>query len=213
MSMRTRIKFCGIQSEADAAASVQCGVDAIGFIFAPSPRRIELADAERIAATIPAFVSLVGVFVDHDEAEVCEILKRIPNLIPQFCGAEAPEYCERVTSGGPYLKVAHVAANTHFSQEQFEQYRGMLVFDTQHAGMHGGTGKAFDWAAFAPLSRPFVVAGGLNPDNVATAIATLRPYAVDVRSGIERDGRKDIDKMRAFIRAVRQVDMGVLHGT
>ncbi len=197
----------------DACAAVELGADAVGVIFAEqSPRRVTAQTAREIAAAVPAFVSLVGVFVDPPAARVREAAAA--GFLPQFCGAESAAACAALVDG-PYLKVFHLPPRTDaaFDAAAFERaahdYAGATwMFDTAVAGRQGGTGRTFDWEvtrAFA-RARPIVISGGLTPENVGACIRSVRPFAVDVRSGIETDGVKDLQKMRAFVRAVKEAD-------
>ena len=180
------------------------------MILAESPRRVRPADARAIVRAVPTFVSVVAVLVDPDAAQVDLI--RGWGCVPQFSGAEAPTFCER-SAGGRYLKALHLERTA----ERLPPDLGLLaaafpsadiLFDTHSAALRGGTGQAFVWKVVEPLARQrrVVVSGGLVPENVAACIAAVRPFAVDVRSGVETDGAKDRSKMRAFVRAVRETD-------
>jgi phosphoribosylanthranilate isomerase len=211
--LRTRIKFCGCTSARDAEAAVELGVDAVGVIFAAaSPRRASPAAALQIARVVPAFTTLVGVFVEPAAAQVGEALAA--GYVAQFSGNESARDCEAMTAGA-YIKVFHVAPGgdatldpVEFERRAASYARATWMFDTDVAGKPGGTGRTFDWelARAAARRRPLIVSGGLTPDNVGACVRTLRPYGVDVRSGIETDGVKDLDKMRAFVRAVKEAD-------
>lgn len=219
--LRTRIKFCGFQAPADVEEAIALGVDAIGLIFAPSPRRIDLESAVNIAASVPPGVTLVGVWVNPDEAEFQTVSARLPQLIAQFSGDESFERCERLAAGKPYLRVQHMPSRTAAPADlpaaeavsDIPPGHGVALFDTQSAGRRGGTGETFDWAAFPRPVFRFGIAGGLNPGNVADAVRILRPYLVDVRSGIEDGGRKDRARMAAFVAAVRAADEEIAHAT
>jgi phosphoribosylanthranilate isomerase len=211
--VRTRIKFCGCTSPDDAAASVELGVDAVGVIFAPtSPRRVSVRTARTIARRVPAFVALVGVFVEPSTADVREAA--LEGFLPQYSGDESAAACESA-AGGAYIKVFHVApdAAPPFDAAAFERSaagydRATWMFDTVVAGKHGGTGRTFDWEAVRTIARtrPVIISGGLTPANVGACIRQIRPFGVDVRSGIETGGVKDLEKMRAFVRAVKEAD-------
>jgi phosphoribosylanthranilate isomerase len=211
--VRTRIKFCGCTSGADVELCVALGVDAIGVIFAPeSPRCVSLATAEQIADAVPAFVERVAVFVDPTSAQVQQV--QALGFLPQFSGDESAAMCEQ-DAVGAYIKVFHVAADAtrgidpvDFASTVEPYRRATPMLDTSVAGKHGGTGRAFDWELARSLagSRRIIVSGGLTSANVGECIARLRPYAVDVRSGIETDGVKDHAKMRDFVRAVKEAD-------
>lgn len=207
---RTRIKICGITSPDDAQLAVSAGADAIGLIFAESPRRLSMERARSIASAVPAFVSLIAVVVDPSIALVDEALKM--GCIPQFCGDEEPRFCEESTEG-PYIKVIHIDSSHAPSEaaiaELAHEYRhATLLFDSQVAGRRGGTGVPFAWETVkaSAVTRPIIVSGGLTPENVGACVRAVRPYAVDVRSGVERDEKKDPERLAAFVRAVREAD-------
>jgi len=206
--MHTRIKFCGITRSEDAQAAARLGVDAVGFVFhRQSPRYVPPERAAAIAHDLPAFVTTVGLFVDPDEAEVRSVLAAFPLDLIQFHGAEPPEFCARF--GRPWIKALAVAPGVDLLQSaaNYAGSRGLLL-DAFVPGMHGGTGIKADWSAIpGSLPLPVILAGGLTPANVGEAIRAVRPWAVDVSSGVEREkGVKDHDKMVAFIRGVRDAD-------
>jgi phosphoribosylanthranilate isomerase len=212
--VRTRIKFCGCTSPDDARAAVELGVDAVGVIFAASsPRRVSAPTALEIARVVPAFTTLVGVFVHPAAAHVREALAA--GYRAQFSGNEPAGDCESMTAGGAYVKVFHLApeGGARLDPVEFERHaapyrRATWMFDTSVEGKPGGTGRTFAWdlARAVASRRPVVVSGGLTPDNVRACIRQLRPYGVDVRSGIETGGVRDLEKMRAFVRAVKEAD-------
>ncbi|ROH88561.1 phosphoribosylanthranilate isomerase [Pseudomethylobacillus aquaticus] len=202
--MRTRVKICGITRVEDALAAVAAGADAIGLVFyAPSPRCVSVERAAEIAAAIPAFVSVVGLFVDASRDQVEQVLQAVPLDLLQFHGEEPPDYCRQFAR--PYIKAVAVREGTNLLQyaADYHDARGLLL-DTYHAAMPGGTGQVFDWGLIpADLARPVILAGGLQADNVAQAIAQVRPYAVDVSGGVEQSkGIKDAARMAAFMRGV-----------
>ncbi len=211
--MRTRIKFCGCTSAADVDAAVRCGVDAVGVIFAPaSARRVSLAAARAIARTAPALVELVGVFVDPDAEHVREAVSL--GYVPQFHGDESARDCEHFAAGR-YIKVFHVTPDAAgasgaaaFERAAVAHTRATWMLDTSLDGRRGGTGRSFDWDVARDIAsgRRVIVSGGLTPGNVGACIRRVRPYGVDVRSGIEAGGVKDLEKMRAFVRAVKEAD-------
>jgi phosphoribosylanthranilate isomerase len=205
----TRIKICGITRAEDIKAAASSGADALGLVFyAPSPRHVSVAQAQRLAAHIPPFVTLVGLFVNPSEDEVREVLRNIPLDVLQFHGEEAPEFCARFNR--PYLKAIRVKAGVDLVQYA-ARYAGAqgLLLDACVEGVHGGTGESFDWALIPQgLPLPLVLSGGLHAGNVAQAIGQVRPYAVDVSSGVERaKGIKDAAKIAAFIKEVKQIDV------
>ena len=199
--MRTRIKICGITRIEDALAAATAGADAIGLVFADSPRRVSIEQARAVCAALPPFITTVGLFVDAPEAQVREILGQVPLDLLQFHGRESPEDCQRF--GRPYIKAIRmqVGVDLRAAAQRFQRAAGLLL-DSYHPQMAGGSGESFDWALVPPdLGKPVILAGGLTPENVARAIAVVRPYAVDVSSGVEQDkGIKDAAKIAAFIR-------------
>ena len=210
--MRTRVKICGCTSVADVALAVDAGADAVGVILAErSERAVSIARFREIAAGVPALVTLVAVFVDPASSLVDEALKA--GAIPQFHGDESADACEAFAAG-PYLKAYHVCAGAPQTEAAFDAFarpfeRATWLFDAADAaGVSGGTGRTFAWEIARELagSRRFVVSGGLTPVNVGDCVRESRPYAVDVRSGVETNGVKDPDKVRAFVRAVREAD-------
>jgi phosphoribosylanthranilate isomerase len=209
-STRTRIKFCGMTSVEDVRLAVAAGADALGFIFAESPRRLTLEQVPALVAELPPLVTRVAVVTEHEERIVPELLER--GFTVQFSGHEPPELCERLLAGRAYIKAFHMLPGGAEASERsagFAGYRNALwMFDTFAGERGGGAGVPFDWARVAALARtrPIVVAGGLSPENVGRCVRAVRPYAVDVRSGVERGGKKDIELMRAFVRAVREAD-------
>lgn len=205
---RTRIKICGITRAEDAAAAVSAGADALGVVFAPSSRRIGVAQAAAALAEIPATVARVGVFVDAPATEIEIAVRDCALTAVQLCGDESPELCASLPV--PVIKVFQVAAD--FDSAVLEPYRGAvraLLFDASVMGQAGGTGRVFDWHALGGLPDwvPSIIAGGLKASNVQACIAALRPCAVDVSSGVETSpGVKDARKMLAFCSAVRAAD-------
>jgi len=205
---RTRVKICGITRIEDAQAAVAAGADAIGFVFhASSPRALSADTARTICAALPAFVTTVGLFVDAEPRVVRAILDAVPLDLLQFHGAETPAYCAQFAR--PYLKALRMRDDIDIlaATQQFTQARALLL-DTYRAGVAGGTGETFDWQRVPEsLRNRIVLAGGLTPHNVASAIAQIQPYAVDVSGGVESaPGRKDAKKIEAFIAAVRRAD-------
>jgi phosphoribosylanthranilate isomerase len=210
--VRTRIKICGCTSVEDAELALDAGADAVGVLLAEaSPRRISMHALHRIAAALPALIPLVAVFVDPPSGLVDEALK--VGATPQFHGFEDAESCEHFAAG-PYLKAYHLRADHPVTPAEFAAFarpyaHATWLFDTAGAdGRSGGTGRTFDWTLARELAgdRRFAISGGLTPENVGDCVRAVRPYAVDVRSGVETDGRKDPDKVRAFVRAVRAAD-------
>lgn len=202
--MRTRVKICGITRIEDALAAAQAGADAIGLVFADtSPRRVSFDEAAAICRALPPFVAAVGLFVDADAAQVTQALGRVPLDLLQFHGSETALFCRQFHR--PYIKAVSMreGIDVHAEDRAFADAAGLLL-DTHVAGVAGGSGRAFDWTRIPRnLARPVVLAGGLTPQNVADAIRQVRPFAVDVSSGVEQTrGIKDARKIAAFIEAV-----------
>jgi phosphoribosylanthranilate isomerase len=203
--MRTRVKICGITRAEDAAAAVAAGADAIGLVFhAPSARCVEVDRARAIARSVPAFVTVVGLFVDPDPAVVREILGEVPLQLLQFHGSETPDLCREF--GRPYIKALRMGADANIStfERRYADAAGILL-DSHDPSAPGGTGKVFDWDRVPRRTAlPMILAGGLTPDNVAVAVAAVRPYAVDVSTGVEHvRGVKDPDKIAAFMHSIQ----------
>lgn len=204
--MHTRIKICGIKHLDDALKAIECGADAIGLIFVEkSPRYISLTDARFIAESLPPFVTVVGLFMDATEATVREALKVVPLNLLQFHGDESPEFCEQFDM--PYIKVLRMRENVNvvaFAQE-YSNAAGILLDTYTKEG--GGSGQTFDWNLIPDnVPLPLILAGGLNPENVALAVETVKPYAVDVSSGVESEPSiKDHKKIEQFIKEVQRV--------
>lgn len=205
----TRIKICGITRAEDARAAAASGADALGLVFyAKSPRHVAIRQAAQLAAAVPPFVTLVGLFVNPEAGEVREVLEQVPLDALQFHGEEEPDFCARF--GRPYLKAVRVRPGTDLLQcaARYAGAQGLLL-DAYVTGTHGGTGASFDWALVPPgLTLPVILSGGLHAGNVAQAIRQVRPYAVDVSSGVEMaQGVKDAAKIAAFIKEVKDVDL------
>lgn len=200
--MRVRVKICGITRLEDARVAAQQGADAVGLVFHPaSPRSIEPSIAATIISALPAFVTSVALFRNPQAAMVDEVLEAAPFDLLQFHGAESPEFC--ASFGRPFIKAVGASPDLGDDLTRFHNARGVLI---DHPG-GGGTGQVFDWA-LVPTRRPegLIVAGGLTPANVAGAIRALRPYAVDVSSGVESaPGIKDASRIRSFIEEVNHV--------
>ncbi len=203
--MRTRIKICGITRPEDARVAAESGADAIGLVFyAPSPRNLALEQACAIVAALPPFVTAVGLFVGPTRDQVEAVLHRCPLGLLQFHGDEAPGFCGGF--GLPYIKAARVRADSDLVQYLSPYYaaQGWLL-DAYHDRLYGGTGESFDWKLIPQdLARPVILSGGLTPDNVGAAVRQVRPWAVDVSSGVEASkGIKDAAKIAAFIAGVK----------
>ncbi|BCQ60842.1 phosphoribosylanthranilate isomerase [Pseudomonas sp. NFPP10] len=201
-----RSKICGITRIEDALAAVAAGADAIGLVFyAKSPRAVNVQQARAIIAALPPFVTSVGLFVNASRCELGEILDAVPLDLLQFHGDESAADCEGYHR--PYIKALRVKAGDDIAAACLAYPRASgILLDTYVEGVPGGTGEAFDWSLVPQgLSKPIILAGGLTPDNVAAAIARVRPYAVDVSGGVEQGrGIKDPAKIQAFMQAVRR---------
>jgi phosphoribosylanthranilate isomerase len=207
--MSVAVKICGITRTEDALAASRCGAAAIGLVFyRPSPRYIEPDAAAAIVRSLPPFVTPVGLFVDAPEDEVRSVAQRARVQLLQFHGAETPEYCARFEL--PHMKAVRVRRGVDLLQyaRDFHQAKALLL-DAFQEGLHGGTGAVFDWSLIPQaLPMPVVLSGGLTPENVGDAVRRVKPFAVDVSSGVEvSKGIKDAARIAAFIRGVRDADV------
>jgi len=205
----TRIKICGITRVEDAQDVARNGADAIGLVFYErSPRHVTVQQAAPLAAALPPFITVVGLFVNPSAEYVREVLAQVSLDVLQFHGEESPEFCAQF--GKPYLKAIRVKAGVDLVQcaARYAGAQGLLL-DAFIEGTHGGTGESFDWALIPhDLPLPVILSGGLHAGNVAAAIKQVRPYAVDVSSGVEASkGIKDAAKVAAFINEVKQTDV------
>lgn len=206
--MRTRVKICGITRPEDGVRAAALGADAIGLVFHPqSPRVVTVARALEIGTALPPFVTRVGLFVDAAVAEVEAVLARVPLDLLQFHGEEPEAYC--VQFGHPYLKAVRMRPERDVVayMQSYPSASGFLL-DAYHPAVAGGSGERFDWSR-VPADRPapIVLAGGLSPGNVTDAVRQVRPFAVDVSSGVEASkGIKDPAKMMEFVRGVQRAD-------
>jgi len=206
---RTRIKVCGFTGVDDALAAAEAGVDAIGLVFyPPSPRHVTPEQAAAIVRALPPFVTSVALFVDADPAMVRATRDAVGFDLAQYHGDETAETC--AAGGAPYIKALRVRPGLDLlhCSNQFSGARGLLL-DAYQPGVPGGTGHRFDWALIPDgLSLPLILSGGLTPDNVVAAVRRVRPYAVDVSSGVEREkGIKCADLIRKFVKGVRDEDV------
>lgn len=209
---RTRIKICGITRDEDLAAAVAAGADALGFVFyPPSPRYVTPQRAAQLLAHVPAFITRVGLFVNEPAENVREILALVPLDLLQFHGDEDAAYC--AAFGKPWIKAARVKAGFDLLEyaSAFADVSGVcgLLLDA-HVEGYGGGGQTFDWSLIPQsLPLPIILSGGLHPGNVAEAVRRVRPWAVDVSSGVESArGIKDAQKIVEFIAGVRDADAG-----
>lgn len=205
--MSTRVKICGLTRPQDVEAAVVSGADALGFVFyEPSPRAVTIAEAARLIESVPAFVSVVGLFVNPEADEVWEVLDSLPLDLLQFHGDETPEFCAQFKRR--WIKAVRVRSREQVVSA-FEAYRGAsgLLVDAWDPERYGGTGKSFNWELI-PAERPLslILAGGLSSDNVFRAVEQVKPWAVDVSGGVEcSKGIKDSEKISDFIKEVHRV--------
>jgi len=206
--VRARVKICGITRAADAQAAARYGADAIGLIFyRPSPRYVSLERAKQIVEAIPPFVATVGVFVNPAREEVDTVIQECGVTLLQFHGDELPDFCERFSR--PYIKAARIRPGLDLLKYLSPHTAARAwMLDAFHEDLWGGTGGAFDWSLVPrDAAKPVILSGGLTEANVADAVRRVRPYAVDVSTGVEAaKGIKDAAKIAAFIGAVRRED-------
>ena len=207
MNQRTRIKICGLTREADVDAAVAAGADAIGFVlYDKSPRHVTVTRAAELARRLPPFVMPVGLFVNATDTEIDAATVAIPQMLLQFHGDESPQVCAR--AGRPFLRAARMAPGFDLLDfaSQFADAQAILL--DADVDSYGGSGKVFDWSLVpSAVPLPVVLSGGLHAGNVIQGIHTLRPWAVDVSSGVEHSkGIKDADALRRFCNAVREAD-------
>jgi phosphoribosylanthranilate isomerase len=205
--MRTRVKICGITRPGDAVAAAEAGADAIGLVFyPPSPRFLSVERAREIRDALPPFVQAVALFVNADAAQIAQVIGRVHPAMLQFHGEETPDFCGQF--GLPYVKACRVAQGIDLLEylRPFSAASGWLL--DAHVEEYGGVGASFDWSRVPPrLERPLVLSGGLTKDNVGAAVKRVKPWAVDVSSGVESaKGIKDAGRIAAFIAEVRNAD-------
>lgn len=205
---RTRIKICGITRPEDARTAVESGADAIGLVFyPPSPRHVTVEQAWEIARVVPPFVILVGLFVNETKLTVRRVVEAVPIQLLQFHGDEEESFCRSFHA--PYIKAARVRPGLDLVKyaASYPSAQGLLL--DAWADGYGGGGKTFDWSLIPPrLPLPLILSGGLDAGNVAEAVHAVRPWAVDVSSGVETaKGIKDAGKIAAFIAGVRDGDV------
>ena len=205
---RIRIKICGITRPEDARAAVDLGADALGLVFyAPSPRCVTVEQAWEIARVVPPFVTLAGLFVNESKLTVRRVMEAVPIQLLQFHGEEEESFCRSFHA--PYIKAARVRTGLDLVKyaESYPSAQGLLL-DAYVEG-YGGGGKPFDWSLIPPgLPLPLILSGGLDADNVTEAVRRVRPWAVDVSSGVEAaKGIKDAGKIAAFIAGVKHADV------
>jgi phosphoribosylanthranilate isomerase len=211
MTERTRIKICGLREPAHARIAADAGADAIGLIFhPPSSRFASVEEAARVCAALPPYVMAVGVFVDAEAHEIRRIVHGARLDLLQFQGDEPPDFCAQF--GKPFVRAVRMEAGVDLLEyaRRFSAARALLL-DAHVPGTPGGTGLTFDWAAIPrDFPMPLILSGGLDASNVGNAVRTVRPWAVDVSSGVESSrGVKDPAKIVEFIRKVRHEDRGL----
>ena len=204
--MRTRVKICGITRPSDARAAAEAGADAIGLVFYPrSPRFLSVERALEIRDALPPFVQAVALFVNPDAAQVAQVIGRVKPALLQFHGEEAPSFCAEF--GLPYVKACRVKQGTSALEylRPFSQAAAWL-FDS-HVPEYGGVGESFDWSLVPKIDKPVILSGGLSAANIAEAIRRVKPWGVDVSSGVESaKGIKDAAKIAAFIAEVQRAE-------
>lgn len=199
-----RVKICGITNLEDALAAVELGADALGFVFAPSPRQVTVEQAANIVAGLPPFICKAGVFVDSELEEVKEIMKVCGLDLAQLHGSESPDFCQALF---PQVIKSFRVENESILELMPRYKASAYLLDSYNATLKGGTGQSFDWGIAKQAVRygPIILSGGLTSANVRQAIAQVQPYAVDVSSGVESEsGKKDHDKLRAFLEAAKR---------
>ena len=208
MSHRTRIKICGLKEPAHARLAADEGADAVGLVFyGKSPRFVQAEQAAAVAAALPPYVAAVGLFVDEPAESIAALLRRVPLDLLQFQGDETAEFCE--SFGRPYVRAVRMEEGVDLLEygRRFKRCRALLL-DAHVPGLPGGTGRTFDWKRVPrDLPVPLILSGGLDAANVGEAIREVRPWAVDVSSGVESSrGVKDPAKIVEFIRSTRRED-------
>ena len=205
--MRTRIKICGITRPGDARAAADAGADAIGLVFyPPSPRYLSAERALEIRDALPPFVQAVALFVNPDPALVAQVLGRVGPAMLQFHGEETPEFCAQF--GTPFVKACRVKKGVSALEYLRPFSRAAAWLFDSHVPEYGGVGEAFDWSLVPATDKPVIVSGGLSAGNVGEAIRRVRPWGVDVSTGVESaKGVKDAAKVAAFIAEVRNADV------
>lgn len=205
--MRTRVKICGLTNKESIDAAVDAGADALGFVFfEKSPRNVSIEQAKALLKHVPGFVSAVALVVNAD----IDLLKAIDELgfqYIQFHGDETGEQCRSVNT--PYIKAVRVNKDTRWQRLEQEYFdASLLLLDAYVEGVPGGTGQTFDWQLIPQdLTIKWALAGGINPENVKSAVKDIKPFAIDVSGGVERSkGIKDLDKIRRFINQIKEAD-------
>ncbi len=203
-----KIKICGITNERDALWAEKLGVDALGFIFAESPRRVYPRAVEKIISFLPPFISRVGVFVNEDKEKVREIAQICSLTSLQFHGEESPSYCQEFKE---WKVIKSFRVKDEEILKEIPQYKvDAYLLDTYSVNKHGGTGRTFNWEIAQKVKKlgvPIILSGGLNLENITQGITKVKPYAVDVSSGVEKEPRKkDHQKLKDFVKKIRRQD-------
>ena len=209
---RVRVKICGLTRAEDVEAAVNYGADAIGFVFTDSPRRVSIETARRLLSYVPESVLRVGLFLDQASPDIDHVVNSVALDVLQFHGSESERECSGF--GLPWLKAVAMenVESVKRAEHDYPDAMGLLL-DSHAKGKRGGSGKTFDWSMLRPASKPVWLAGGLNVHNVGEAIRIVRPFAVDVSSGVESvPGIKDAKLIASFINAVREVENEVSNG-
>lgn len=199
-----RVKICGIKSLEAALHAVACGADAIGFVFAESSRKISFEKAKRIISNLPGYVWKVGVFVNEDAETIIKYGAEIGLTHVQLHGEEGPEYYKKMKL--PIIKSIAITSREDFESRNTETAHYILL-DSPPGKYRGGSGISFDWADYEDIENSestIIVAGGLTPENVRQAIIRIKPFMVDVSSGVETEGEKDLDKIKEFISIAKE---------
>jgi phosphoribosylanthranilate isomerase len=206
-TLRTRVKICGITRPGDALAAARAGADAIGLVFyPPSPRYLSLERAREIRDVLPPFVQTVALFVNADGAQVSQVIGRVHPAMLQFHGDEAPEFCAQF--GLPFVKACRMKQGVSALEYLRPFSRAAAWLFDSHVPEYGGVGESFDWSLVPATDKPVILSGGLSRERVAEAIRRVRPWGVDVSSGVESaKGIKDAAKIAAFIAEVRNADV------
>ncbi|HJV63630.1 MAG TPA: phosphoribosylanthranilate isomerase [Albitalea sp.] len=210
MPRRTRIKICGLTREADVDAAVEAGADAVGLVlYDKSPRCVSVQRAGELARRLPPFVTPVALFVNAAADEIARVVQAIPQVVLQFHGDETAADC--TAPGRPYLRAARMAPGVDLLDLATRHPHAQALLLDAHVEAYGGSGKVFDWSLIPPnVPRPVVLSGGLHAGNVIEGILRVRPWAVDVSSGVEAaKGIKDAAAIRRFCEAVREADARV----
>jgi phosphoribosylanthranilate isomerase len=201
---KPRVKVCGLTRLQDLQACITSGVDALGFVFVPkSPRFLDVSTAQYLCSKVPVFISRVGLFLDQDAEHVHDVLRTVPLSLLQFHGRESEQYCQQF--GLPYIKAISMDSMDPVSEAEknYPTAAGILV-DSHETGGLGGTGKVADWGKARTGRMPLILAGGLTPDNVAEAVQKVRPWAVDVSSGVEiSPGIKSAERIKRFVKEAK----------